>query len=109
MTGSIRRRSARLCTGVRRRPGGLLPAVLIVLATSIAVPPAVGQSSTGTALRDTGVSAGKGGARTEVFMTGFVENNEYLGRPVDFLVMKDGSLLVSDDHAGAIYRISYGK
>jgi glucose/arabinose dehydrogenase len=24
-------------------------------------------------------------------------------------VMKDGSLLVSDDHAGAIYRISYGK
>jgi glucose/arabinose dehydrogenase len=41
-------------------------------------------------------------------MTGFVENNNYLGRPVDFLVMKDGSLLISDDHAGAIYRISYG-
>jgi glucose/arabinose dehydrogenase len=41
-------------------------------------------------------------------MTGFVENNTYLGRPVDFLVMKDGSLLISDDHAGAIYRISYG-
>ena len=52
---------------------------------------------------------GKGGARVEPFMTGFVENNAYLGRPVDFLVMKDGSLLVSDDHAGAIYRISYGK
>jgi glucose/arabinose dehydrogenase len=52
---------------------------------------------------------GKGGARVEPFMTGFVENNSYLGRPVDFLVMKDGSLLVSDDHAGAIYRISYGK
>jgi glucose/arabinose dehydrogenase len=52
---------------------------------------------------------GKGGARVEPFMTGFVENNTYLGRPVDFLVMKDGSLLVSDDHAGAIYRISYGK
>ncbi len=51
---------------------------------------------------------GKGGAKTEPFMTGFVENNGYLGRPVDFLVMKDGSLLVSDDHAGAIYRISYG-
>ena len=51
---------------------------------------------------------GKGGARVEPFMTGFVENNGYLGRPVDFLVMKDGSLLVSDDHAGAIYRISYG-
>ena len=45
----------------------------------------------------------------EPFMTGLVENNAYLGRPVDVLVMKDGSLLVSDDHAGAIYRISYGK
>ena len=51
---------------------------------------------------------GKGGAKVEPFMTGFVANNQYLGRPVDFLVMKDGSLLVSDDHAGAIYRISYG-
>jgi glucose/arabinose dehydrogenase len=50
---------------------------------------------------------GKGGAKVEPFMTGFVENNNYLGRPVDFLVMKDGSLLVSDDHAGAIYRITY--
>ena len=50
---------------------------------------------------------GKGGVKLETFMTGFVENNGYLGRPVDFLVMKDGSLLVSDDHAGAIYRISY--
>ncbi|WP_235578101.1 sorbosone dehydrogenase family protein [Pseudorhodoferax sp. Leaf267] len=51
---------------------------------------------------------GKGGAKVEPFMTGFVENNAYIGRPADFLVMKDGSLLVSDDHAGAIYRISYG-
>ncbi len=50
---------------------------------------------------------GKGGAKVEPFMTGFVENNSYLGRPADFLVLKDGSLLVSDDHAGAIYRVSY--
>ncbi len=50
---------------------------------------------------------GKGGATYETFMSGFVQNNEYVGRPVDFLVMKDGSLLVSDDHNGAIYRISY--
>ena len=51
---------------------------------------------------------GKGGvAKMEPFLTGFIENNEYLGRPVDVLVMKDGSLLVSDDHAGAIYRITY--
>lgn len=45
----------------------------------------------------------------EPFLTGLVENNTYLGRPVDVLVLKDGSLLVSDDHAGAIYRISYKK
>ncbi|WP_245258622.1 PQQ-dependent sugar dehydrogenase [Methylopila sp. M107] len=41
------------------------------------------------------------------FMTGFVENGDYVGRPVDVHVMKDGSLLVSDDHNGAIYRVSY--
>jgi len=45
----------------------------------------------------------------EPFMTGLVENNTYLGRPVDVLVLKDGSMLVSDDHAGANYRISYSK
>ena len=45
----------------------------------------------------------------EPFLTGWVKDNTYLGRPVDVLVMADGSLLVSDDHAGAIYRISYGK
>jgi len=53
---------------------------------------------------------GKGGiAKMEPFMTGLVENNEYLGRPVDMLVLKDGSMLVSDDHNGAIYRISYSR
>jgi glucose/arabinose dehydrogenase len=45
----------------------------------------------------------------ESFLTGWVKDNTYLGRPVDVLVMGDGSLLVSDDHAGAIYRVSYGK
>lgn len=35
------------------------------------------------------------------------ENGEYLGRPVDVTQMLDGSLLVSDDLTGAIYRISY--
>jgi glucose/arabinose dehydrogenase len=46
---------------------------------------------------------------TEPFITGFLENNSYLGRPVDVLQMKDGSLLVSDDYNGAVYRITYGK
>ncbi|HEY2187071.1 MAG TPA: PQQ-dependent sugar dehydrogenase [Caldimonas sp.] len=51
---------------------------------------------------------GKGGiSKMEPFLTGFIENNEYLGRPVDILQLKDGSLLISDDHAGAIYRVSY--
>lgn len=35
------------------------------------------------------------------------DTNEYLGRPVDVATLGDGSLLVSDDHAGAIYRITY--
>ncbi len=46
---------------------------------------------------------------TEPFITGFLENNSYIGRPVDVLQMKDGSLLVSDDWNGAIYRVTYGK
>lgn len=41
------------------------------------------------------------------FATGFHRGNEVFGRPVDLLVMADGSLLVSDDLAGAVYRISY--
>ena len=35
-------------------------------------------------------------------------SKEAWGRPVDVLVMRDGALLVSDDTAGAVYRISYG-
>jgi glucose/arabinose dehydrogenase len=45
----------------------------------------------------------------EPFLTGFIENNNYLGRPVDVMQLKDGSLLVSDDWNGAVYRITYGK
>jgi glucose/arabinose dehydrogenase len=44
----------------------------------------------------------------EPFITGFLENNNYVGRPADVMVMKDGSLLVSDDYNGAVYRVSYG-
>jgi glucose/arabinose dehydrogenase len=45
----------------------------------------------------------------EPFITGFLEDNKYNGRPVDVMQMKDGSLLVSDDWNGAVYRVSYGK
>ncbi|MGQ9370514.1 PQQ-dependent sugar dehydrogenase [Azospirillum sp. ST 5-10] len=46
---------------------------------------------------------------TEVFASGWLvdDTGEYLGRPVDVAQYLDGSLLVSDDLAGAIYRISY--
>jgi glucose/arabinose dehydrogenase len=44
----------------------------------------------------------------EPFLTGFLENNTYVARPVDVEIMKDGSLLVSDDFNGAVYRVSYG-
>jgi glucose/arabinose dehydrogenase len=45
---------------------------------------------------------------TEVFITGFLENNSYIGRPVDVLFLKDGSMLVSDDFNGAVWRVTYG-
>jgi glucose/arabinose dehydrogenase len=43
----------------------------------------------------------------EPFVTGWNQPTKVLGRPVDLLVMPDGSMLVSDDSAGVIYRISY--
>jgi glucose/arabinose dehydrogenase len=46
--------------------------------------------------------------KSVVFAEGFLdENGIYRGRPVDVAVMKDGSLLISDDFAGAIYRVTY--
>ncbi len=43
----------------------------------------------------------------EPFVQGWLQGEEEWGRPVDVLVMPDGALLVSDDEAGAIYRITY--
>ncbi|MGA6994231.1 MAG: PQQ-dependent sugar dehydrogenase [Candidatus Deferrimicrobiaceae bacterium] len=43
----------------------------------------------------------------EVFAEGWLSKRGAWGRPVDVLVMPDGALLVSDDKAGAIYRITY--
>jgi glucose/arabinose dehydrogenase len=44
----------------------------------------------------------------EPFLTGLLDeaNQRFLGRPVDVLVLRDGSLLVSDEQNGAIYRVS---
>jgi glucose/arabinose dehydrogenase len=48
--------------------------------------------------------------KTEVFADGWLDadTKQYRGRPVDVANLPDGSLLVSDDFAGAIYRITYG-
>lgn len=49
-----------------------------------------------------------GTATMEPFAEGWLnENGEYLGRPVDVAQLPDGSLIVSDDLAGALYRIAY--
>ncbi|HEV8621025.1 MAG TPA: sorbosone dehydrogenase family protein [Nitrospiraceae bacterium] len=51
----------------------------------------------------------QGQYRYSVFAEGWLQGQEVWGRPVDVLVMPDGALLVSDDLAGVIYRISYRK
>jgi glucose/arabinose dehydrogenase len=48
-----------------------------------------------------------GSASTEVFAEGWLKGSSAWGRPVDVLEMPDGSVLVSDDAADLIYRISY--
>jgi len=42
----------------------------------------------------------------EPFLTGFLQGREYWGRPADVLPLPDGSVLVSDDLNGAIYRVA---
>jgi glucose/arabinose dehydrogenase len=52
--------------------------------------------------------AGKASGEYEDFVTGFVlPNGDVWGRPVGVAVAKDGSLLVSDDGSGSIWRVSY--
>jgi glucose/arabinose dehydrogenase len=47
--------------------------------------------------------------KTEVFAEGWLDADTgmYRGRPVDVAMMKDGSMLISDDFAGALYRVTY--
>jgi glucose/arabinose dehydrogenase len=51
--------------------------------------------------------------KAEPFLSGFLTDEKadppMWGRPVDVLELKDGSLLVSDDYNGILYRISYKK
>ncbi len=61
-------------------------------------------------LRVTATADGKNPQITP-FVTGFLDKakNEFWGRPVDVMLMPDGSVLVSDEQMGAIYRVSYKK
>ena len=43
----------------------------------------------------------------ETFAEGWLKDEKTLGRPVDLIIAKDGSMLVSDDHNGVIYKITY--
>ena len=43
----------------------------------------------------------------EVFAEGWLQGDQIWGRPVYTQQMKDGSLLIADDYAGAIYRVAY--
>ena len=56
-----------------------------------------------TFLKEDGHVAGK----SEPFAEGWNDNGYYLGRPVDVAQLHDGSLIVSDDLVGALYRIWY--
>jgi glucose/arabinose dehydrogenase len=59
-----------------------------------------------TPLNDDGTVAGE----QEEFAAGWLtQDGEYIGRPVALSQLRDGSILVSDDFAGAVYRISYSK
>lgn len=46
-------------------------------------------------------------AGQQVFASGWLQGQDNWGRPNDVLVMPDGALLISDDQAGVIYRVSY--
>jgi len=45
--------------------------------------------------------------RYETFAEGWLDGDKFWGRPVYTQQMKDGSLLISDDYVGAIYRVTY--
>ena len=65
--------------------------------------------ATGALISFVPVNADGSAGKAEIFAEGWLdsETGTYRGRPVDVAPMKDGSILISDDYAGAIYRVSY--
>jgi glucose/arabinose dehydrogenase len=57
----------------------------------------------------TAIIEGNRAAGYEIFAEGWLQKDKAWGRPVDIIVINDGSMLVSDDSAGAIYRITYSE
>ena len=51
----------------------------------------------------------EGSVEQRDFLTGFEENEDVIGRPVDIEQGLDGSIYISDDYAGTIYRIGWGR
>jgi hypothetical protein len=47
-----------------------------------------------------------GSIREEDFLVGFLEDEDVIGRPVDVAEGPDGTIFVSDDYAGAVYRVT---
>ena len=45
----------------------------------------------------------------EDFITGWLQGNEAIGRPVDILIKPGGIIYISDDKAGIIYRVIYNE
>ena len=65
--------------------------------------------ATGALINFVPVNADGSAGKAEIFAEGWLdsETGTYRGRPVDVAPMKDGSILISDDYAGAIYRVTY--
>lgn len=65
--------------------------------------------ATGALINFIPVNADGTAGKAEIFAEGWLdpETGTYRGRPVDVAPMKDGSILISDDYAGAIYRVTY--
>jgi glucose/arabinose dehydrogenase len=49
-----------------------------------------------------------GGIAERKFLTGFLRDENVVGRPVDLAEGPDGAIYLSDDYAGSIYRITHG-
>ena len=45
----------------------------------------------------------------EDFITGWLNGSNALGRPVDIMIQPGGTIFISDDKAGVIYRVKYNK